>query len=1146
MRFVKRGQCAPRILGFILSVFLCLSLACPLPVYAATEATINATSLVLNGNIGVNFYINTDNLGSGDTYVTINGQKQYVKNATKTKEGTLFTYYANAKEMHDAITVTVHLANGTKAILKNSAGNTYSNNTMTYSVADYISSVQGSPASSDNLKNLVRNMKTYGEYSQVYFGYNSSGLKPTLQNINYAEQLKAYEKFTSGELPDGVNYLGSSLILNSAVGIRHYFAVSGSVPKFEVNGNAVTPKKASNSYYVDIENVPASKLGMPYTLSVAGKWTLKYSALSYANQAISGSNAGLTNLCKAMYSYHVSAKTYFDQLEQGGENEPSEGYPSLDNEETDLIDPMFKVPYISTYYFNPKPYTDEDVIIPVYVTDYEQSEYLKDDTTKCLDIIVEIDGVVTNTVSDVPLGDYTLNLGKLSEGTHIIALQSYDKNTGLKSHKLYNDFLAVDRATYDNVEIYEVTDEDLLNYGISKYDSTDATDLINTRDGLTKLFADLQSQGKGGCILPQGTYRVEGHDGRAKAINIPSHFTVDMNGSTFKLNPLFEETSSALIRMDNSIDACLKNGILEGDRFERKDKGLEEYDGKTVKGECINTVMLTGGKYCTLTDLTIKNTTGHTVYSADRDKNIAFSALQTFAEVAIIDGQEVANEKCNTTDYVDLNFYLINCPDRYIYMGHFNGYRGIMGQSAVVYASFYDSSKKFLETVTGYQYRKMQIPANARYVRVTFAGNVDSGGDVNKMLNVYNKDFVEYFSIKNVDFVDTRTCAIATTATNNMLVEDVTYTRCGNSITPSPVDFEDGWEEGQDLYYRKVSVLERAEQQTATVIDNAGFNHVYEELVGHDMLIHNRVGGVVIRNINDRSTCIKRGMGAKAWSGFSRIYDNRCGYINFSTSEREGLRNANTKVKNCEIFVPTDKDNIKLQSDVNRVIYDNCVFTSFWGESATLVNCTVQPTRYVNDNVHFYGCTFKRLDGSGEVVRFAFNPTAMVSLSDDIDRLFVDCEFPEKTLFANNNSFHSGVFRNCKFADLSMEPAHGDAECQILFENCDINSSAEMFIETKNIERSSRKYLNLIFKNCQITHTGNALIYFSSFCGDDSQILFDGCTISKSQGLGVTGNNLKGAGESVSTDIIFRNTTLTNPISCDNNLPTSLIRVRYE
>ena len=87
------------------------------------------------------------------------------------------------------------------------------------------------------------------------------------------------------------------------------------------------------------------------------------------------------------------------------------------------VDSLFVVPYVSTYYFNPKPSVNEDVKIPIYMTDSNQSEYLNNDTTGKLDLIYGIDDE-EKVITDLPLGDYTVNLGKLSEGIHTFTLQT--------------------------------------------------------------------------------------------------------------------------------------------------------------------------------------------------------------------------------------------------------------------------------------------------------------------------------------------------------------------------------------------------------------------------------------------------------------------------------------------------------------------------------------------------------------------------------------------------------------------------------------------------------------------------------------------------------------------------------------------------
>ena len=204
---------------------------------------------------------------------------------------------------------------------------------------------------------------------------------------------------------------------------------------------------------------------------------------------------------------------------------------------------------------------------------------------------------------------------------------------------------------------------------------------------------------------------------------------------------------------------------------------------------------------------------------------------------------------------VDLTrFIQYDADEDYMYVGFHSGYRGIKGDSGVIYVTFYNANKGFMETVTGFQYRKIQIPAGAKYARVTLAGS-DFPSEKND-IGIYAMHTPEYIEFKNLDFYDTRTTDFAPTACNNVLIDCCTYTRCGNSITPSSVDFEDGWEECQDIYYRNNTVFQNAEYTTATVIDNTGLNHVYENCKGHFIVVRSRLYGGVIKNCNDANTAV--------------------------------------------------------------------------------------------------------------------------------------------------------------------------------------------------------------------------------------------------------------------------------------------------
>ena len=285
--------------------------------------------------------------------------------------------------------------------------------------------------------------------------------------------------------------------------------------------------------------------------------------------------------------------TTYQENKNPGANDPETPTDSIISEKLTTRDMYEKVPYVSTYYFEPKPDYRKDVVIPIYITDYEQSEYLKNDTTKTIDLLYEVDGV-EHYLRNIKLGDMEVNLGKLTVGEHYFALQAIDRTTGLKSHKLYNDLLVVDpeKEKITEEQTYQITDEDLIKYGINKESSIEEEDLINTRDGLNQLFVDIQTEGYRKCVLPEGTYRIQSTD-RTECIKIPSYLTVDMNGSTFKLDTVKEDVVALLVKFDKAIDAHLINGTVEGDRFERKELGLEQ----GYLGEGINTIGISGGQY---------------------------------------------------------------------------------------------------------------------------------------------------------------------------------------------------------------------------------------------------------------------------------------------------------------------------------------------------------------------------------------------------------------------------------------------------------------------------------------------------------------------------------------------------------------------
>ncbi len=815
-------------------------------------------------------------------------------------------------------------------------------------------------------------------------------------------------------------------------------------------------------------------------------------------------------------------------------------------------DSIFQVPYISTYYFDPKPSVDDTIRIPLYITDYEQSDYMENDTSKKMDLLYEVDGQ-EGTIKDIPLGDYTLTIGQLDKGIHQFSVQAVDPSTGLGSHKLYYDLWVIDPAEYEITEeqTYYMTEQDLTDYAIHNDDSTNAEDLISTREGLTVLFAQKQAEGYRKIVLLPGVYRVNGEDARGTCIRIPSHFTVDMNGSTFKLDPITiydETTPGCIVRIEDAIDAHLENGILEGDRFERQAAG-KEYD---CIGEPINTVLINGGKYCSISNMTIRATTGHTIFTRGVDGQGGVK-ITDFTRTAIIDGKETQNENASTSSYIDLSgitewnenaWKSETDPDywkctenfNYMYVGHPEGRRGIKGDSGVIYVSFYDANHNFLETVTGFQFRKIQIPSGAKYCRVTFHGNEFPYSEYINSVSVYSKHFGDYNSFTDIDFEDTRTTSLAPTSCNHLLIENCTYTRCGSSITKLPVDFEDGWQECQDVFYRNNHFQERTSGNTGAVVDVAGLNHVFENCSDHTIFMRDMVIGGVVKDHTDGLMVLLWNPGDHKRGSYGRVFNNDCAKIEFRPADttHEVVEPVEFKVKNCTV-----RGNWT-QGMKDIVTYENCTFTNFAGISSAFRGCTIVLAGQLSTDLYFYDCTFRMADPSGKV-NFANYP--------DTSRVFENCLF-EGTMNFTNYQLYSGTFRECEFEDLRMIAAGGDVKRTLLFDSCKIRSEGDYFINVGPYQNDPLKYLDLQFTNCDITHTGRNFIYLTTKTTGDSQILFDHCTVNKSSGTLVTGYNSYNLGDyegQVSLDIWFTETAVDPSVTVDTrSIDPEIIRVHLD
>lgn len=262
-------------------------------------------SLSLDGNIGVNFFMELDKsviadenaymkfrLPNGKTSVVLVGDAKQ-----QTVSGT--TYYVfscevAAKEMNETITAQI--------ITSDKKGEIYE-----YSVADYIQYIRDNPTEFDEKTlSLVNAMAGYGDYAKAYFNNENLDANTEMDAVT-VDTLASFDKQISGDLPEGITYYGSSLLLESNTTMRHYFKVAEGT---DVSALSFSGSKG-NYYYIDIPNISAEKLGTIQNVTI-GNCTISYSPMSYAYAVLSSKNTSesLKNLVKSLYLYEQAAEAY--------------------------------------------------------------------------------------------------------------------------------------------------------------------------------------------------------------------------------------------------------------------------------------------------------------------------------------------------------------------------------------------------------------------------------------------------------------------------------------------------------------------------------------------------------------------------------------------------------------------------------------------------------------------------------------------------------------------------------------------------------------------------------------------------------------------------------------------------------------------
>ena len=272
---------------------------------------VTSTSLSLEGDIGVNYYVGARGQDLTGGYLQVkyaNGNIQQVPVPDRYTDGT-YKFQVKIAAKDYAVKMKVRLFD--------KDGNAISK-AFTYSAENYVKTILSAGASvyGEKLIALATALDDYGKAVKNLF-YGERNTFTTDLSAVTTSSLSAHKFSVSGSLPVGVKLSDFSLSLKATTSLKIYFtaeSLEGVVCK--VGDTVVTPEATgvANEYCIVIENINAKDLDTNYVVSFGG-YQLTLSALSYSLRALEySSNANLKTAMQALYLYNQAANTYFEEV----------------------------------------------------------------------------------------------------------------------------------------------------------------------------------------------------------------------------------------------------------------------------------------------------------------------------------------------------------------------------------------------------------------------------------------------------------------------------------------------------------------------------------------------------------------------------------------------------------------------------------------------------------------------------------------------------------------------------------------------------------------------------------------------------------------------------------------------------------------
>ena len=694
--------------------------------------------------------------------------------------------------------------------------------------------------------------------------------------------------------------------------------------------------------------------------------------------------------------------------------------------------------------------------------------FLVQEDIEVKEYIMTEDDLLTYNIKNID--DYEkkvyVKVNKLIDSTIDTKIEEVASSTIVPSHK-YICFIGTTEEDENGNPIMQTKPARFWLNTIIKYATDYDKDTVlmestNTRIGLQKLLDDKKLEGYNKLLLLPGIYRID-HEA---PIYIPTEFTLDMNNSTLKQNQ-FTGNKSLMIELNNTFNSHVINGNIEGDYFSH------DYANSTNNSEWINGISIGGeSKYSSFENLSIKNITGYgstNGLSNSRDNTLSYTYIYPrvignnfyIGDIDRNTGLDITSTTRTTSDYRDISGY---SDIGYLSVSIYLGYQGNPCGTWNLICHFYDGNKKFLKSIDSYQYRRIAVPKNSKYMRITIL-NISYPTN----LSIQYFRIPTHCSFKNLKYENCRCVGMAPATMKDILLENCEFTKCGQSGAKCALDAEDGWDSMQDVTFKSLKFNANPNNYFLTC---AGHNFVIDGQKNGKVYIWERTRSLIIKNCKNIDLILQGGGKDNiVRHGIYRIFNN-----NFnSASTVNNLSKHN--ISSTYISGLVSHSTLSILSSAS--IYTDCI-----------VSVSSKNLGYLSA-ISMTNCVFTPLSTFSDRYSLQFNGGHLSSYS------FNNCKFNGKCQLSNNNGFYSAIFSNCSFNDVFIIPSVlSNSNDLILFENCNINYTEYNFIYYSPAAYTKGTYSQIKFNFCTITNSNSkSTVFIYAYAKPNGYCFFNNCTI---------------------------------------------------